>query len=169
MLRIRMIIVIAALCSAATADAGNNRMIGINVLLNQPVDQTLLMDLTTHGQILDVIPEINAVTLRARETELAAIQALPYVTAANPDAPCSFAGGDPPEMCEFCDGASLWNLDAINVIDFDGIRSVPYTGAGVYVAVIDSGLFVNWREYFPEERIATRFARAFGGGGGEQG
>lgn len=27
----------------------------------------------------------------------------------------------------------------------------------------------NWREYFPEERIASQHARAFGGGGGEKG
>jgi subtilisin family serine protease len=39
----------------------------------------------------------------------------------------------------------------------------------VYVAVIDSGLVDSWRQYFPQERIATEYAICFGGGGMEQG
>jgi hypothetical protein len=35
--------------------------------------------------------------------------------------------------------------------------------------VLDTGLLMNWRQYFPEQRIATGYARAFGGGGGEVG
>ena len=48
-------------------------------------------------------------------------------------------------------------------------RVVGYDGAGVYIAVIDTGLPFNWRAYFPEERIAVQYARGFGGGGGERG
>ena len=48
-------------------------------------------------------------------------------------------------------------------------RTVPYDGTGVYVAVLDTGLLDSWRQYFPQERIATQFAKAFNGGGGENG
>jgi hypothetical protein len=48
-------------------------MIGINILLNQPVTDSILQDLGTHGQVLDVISQINGVTLRAQSSELSTI------------------------------------------------------------------------------------------------
>jgi subtilisin family serine protease len=35
--------------------------------------------------------------------------------------------------------------------------------------VLDTGLLSSWRAYFPPERIATQYARAYGGGGGNLG
>jgi subtilisin family serine protease len=134
------------------------QMIGINVRLNQPPSNNILQDLGAHGQVLDVIPQINGVTLRARSSELSTIQALPYVAGANPDATFDLASG-----------TNYWNLDAVNVTDFGTGRVVGYDGTGVYIAVIDSGLPFNWPAYFPEERIAVEFARGFEGGGGERG
>jgi subtilisin len=110
--------------------------------------------------VLDVLPQINGVTLRAQSSELSTIQSLPYVAGANPD-----------EQGDLASGTNYWNLDAVNVTDFGTTppRVVGYDGAGVYIAVIDSGLPFNWRDYFPEERIAVEYARSFGGGGGERG
>ena len=59
--------------------------IGVNVLLKSTVTETLLADLSKHGRVLDVIPEIKAVTLNAEASELPTIQHLSYVAAANPD------------------------------------------------------------------------------------
>jgi len=69
----------------------------------------------------------------------------------------------------FADGLSTWDLDAINVTDFGFDRQVAQDGTGVYVAVLDTGLVKTWRQYFPQERIATEYAICFGGGGGEKG
>jgi subtilisin family serine protease len=144
--------------------------IGINVLLKSAPTDALLADLSRHGTVLNVIPQINAVTLNAEASELPAIQALAYVAAANPDRERSLAqAGDGLPVSDFANGANEWSLDAINVTDAGGGRTVPYDGTGVYVAVIDCGLVTNWRAYFPEERIASPFARSFGGGGGDKG
>jgi subtilisin family serine protease len=68
---------------------------------------------------------------------------------------------------DFADGLSTWDLDAINVTNFGfNNRTVAYNGAGVYVAVLDTGLLPTWRQYFPQERIASQYAATFGGGGG---
>jgi len=53
------------------------------------------------------------------------------------------------------DGYSTWDADAIN------IENVSETGAGVYVAVLDTGLAPNWKDYFPADRIATRLGKGF--------
>lgn len=55
----------------------------------------------------------------------------------------------------FENGRLTWDLDIIDV------EKTEYSGAGVYVAVLDTGLYENWRAYFPEERIATELGRAF--------
>jgi len=52
-------------------------------------------------------------------------------------------------------GYATWDSDMIN------IESVSQTGAGVYVAVLDTGLVPNWRDYFPEARIATALGTGF--------
>jgi len=51
--------------------------------------------------------------------------------------------------------SSTWDADMINV------EAVRETGAGVYVAVLDTGLVPYWRDYFPPERIATHLGTGF--------
>jgi subtilisin family serine protease len=53
---------------------------------------------------------------------------------------------------------STWDSDIINV---EAVFSEGYTGKGVYIAVLDTGLVPNWRDYFPEDRIATHLAKGF--------
>jgi subtilisin family serine protease len=156
-------ILILALTLVSPANA-QGEMIGINVLLNQPPNESILQDLGAHGQVLDVLPQIHGVTIRAQASELSTIQALPYVEGANPDATFDLSSEQ-----DLSDGANHWALDVVNVTDFGTTRTVGYDGEGVYVGVIDSGLPFNWRAYFPEERIAVEFARSFGGGGGNRG
>lgn len=168
----------AALTVLATAPAGNaqpaalspSRMIGINVVLRGDITAQRLADLARYGKVRDVLRPIDALTLQAPASALAAIRALPYVAAANPDAVRNGAPVDTVSVASFAGGLSTWDLDAINVADFGfDHRVVPQDGRGVYVAVLDTGLIDSWRQYFPEERIAEEYARSFGGGGGENG
>lgn len=52
-------------------------------------------------------------------------------------------------------GYPTWDSDMINV------EGVSQTGAGVYVAVLDTGMVPNWRDYFPEERVNTALGTGF--------
>jgi len=52
-------------------------------------------------------------------------------------------------------GYGTWDADMINV------EGLPQTGKGVYVAVLDTGLVPNWRDYFPEGRIGTQAGTGF--------
>ena len=150
--------------------APQDKLIGVNVVLKTGITKAALAELGRFGRVRDEIPVLNAVTMQARESELASIQALSIVASASPDAERKGAPVDTVPATDFMDGLSTWNLDAVNVTDFGfSNRQVAYDGTGVYVAVLDTGLLDSWRQYFPEERIAVGYARSFGGGGGEQG
>ena len=146
-----------------------NLVVGVNVLLKRPIDGAMRVDLGRHGQVLDEMPEINAVAMRAAVSEIPLIRSEACVLEASEDAPRYSAGSHLARIDDCAAGANLWNLDAINVTDFGGGRTVGYDGDGVFVAVLDTGLPHNWREYFPADRIAVNLARTFGGGGGEKG
>jgi len=161
-----VVVLLTATVAVTTADAS----IGINVVLNTEITDDILAELGTHGKVLDLLYEVKALTMKVKASQLPAIQALPYVAAANPDAERHCIPVDTVFVEDFANGLSTWNLDAINVTDpgFDN-RQVEQDGTGVYVAVLDTGLLGTWRQYFPEERIAVEYAKCFGGGGGEKG
>jgi hypothetical protein len=156
----------AAMSFSASAD----RTIGINVLLNTDVTDALVADLSRYGRVGNRLASIDAVTMAIDEANLNAVRALPYVAAASPDAERKGAPVDMVSLTNFSNGFNTWDNDAINVTQIGTLaRQVPYDGAGVYVAVIDTGLLDSWRKYFPEQRIAAQFGKAFNGGGGENG
>src|SRR5256712_1258082 len=156
--------------TTSTAGAANPQAtIGINVLLTGPATAAQLAELDRLGTVYDQIPELNALLIRAQAGQLAAIQALPFVVAANPDAERKGAPVDAVSVSDFVLGRNTWDLDAINVTNLvpgpDNDRTITFDGSGVYVGVLDTGLLDSWREYFPQQRLATRHATAFSGGG----
>ncbi len=89
---------------------------------------------------------------------LAAVRALPFVTSvgedtlkqlsALPAVPVAASAAALP-------GAPYW-LDLI-----DAEQNTAYDGTGVWVAVLDSGFYPNWQDYFDANSILTAYATAF--------
>lgn len=159
--------------SAITAQASTSRTIGVNVALNQDITDAALSELSKYGRVRDQLPSLDAVTMQVSGDQLEALRALPFVASANPDAERSLGPITTAAADNLADGTSSWDLDAMDITDkAPGVngRVLPnYTGESVYVAVLDTGLVQNWQSYFPSARIATEYARSFGGGGGEVG
>ncbi|HEX5015224.1 MAG TPA: S8 family serine peptidase [Candidatus Limnocylindrales bacterium] len=66
------------------------------------------------------------------------------------------AAGDPfARATSTKDGHFTWNTDQID------LEGVSQTGAGVYVAVLDSGLAPNWNDYLPDARVAQELGIGF--------
>ena len=70
-------------------------------------------------------------------------------------APSALAGNPFKTSTTTAGGNETWDSDQINV------ENVSQTGAGVYVAVLDTGLVPNWNDYFPDARIAQELGKGF--------
>lgn len=71
-------------------------------------------------------------------------------------APAVLAGNNPfANVSSTAGGLSTWDGDLVNS------DSVPESGRGVFVAVLDTGLVPNWTDYFPRDRVATRLGKGF--------
>ena len=165
-----VVAVLMVLSASGAFAAPDGQQIGVNVTLRSKVTSAIRAELSAYGTVLDVLEPINALTMLAPVANLSPIRALPYVSAASPDAERSGGPVANIPVSDFADGINIWDLDAINVTDAQSAnRLVAFDGSGVYVAVLDTGLVEDWRSYFPATRIATEYGRAFGGGGGERG
>jgi subtilisin family serine protease len=152
--------------------ANGSGSIGINVVLKAPVTAADRIELAKYGNLMDEIPELNGIRLKARADQLSVIQALPFVKAASPDAERNAIPIDPipASTTNFANGISSWDQDAINVTNFGAGRTLTrYDGTGVNVAILDTGLLPTWRQYFPDARIREQYGIEFAGGGGERG
>ena len=128
--------------SISPALAAKDPVMHINVLLNTEITDEILAELGDFGQVKGKIVEINALTMTFKESQFAALLALPFVKAANPDAERYGSPVETVPVENFADGLSTWNLDVINVTEgpFFGTRIIDETGDGVYIAVLDIGL-----------------------------
>ncbi|MEP7176364.1 MAG: Subtilisin DY, partial [Gemmatimonadales bacterium] len=149
--------------------ASTSGSIGVSVILKAPATAANRTELARYGTLLDEIPELKAIRVRTKASQLAAIQALPFVAAASPDAVRDARPIDAVSVTDFANGLSTWDQDAVNVTDFGAGRTAAYDGSGVYVVILDTGLLPTWRQYFPQERVATQYAKSFGGGGQDHG
>ncbi|HEX6534177.1 MAG TPA: S8 family serine peptidase [Gemmatimonadaceae bacterium] len=153
--------------SPRTTGVASTATVGINVLLRSRPGPAELDQLGRYGTVFDVLPEIDGVIMRGKADQLPAIRSLPFVKMAEQDQQIRAVPPELQNVSDFTGGRSTWNLDAVNVTADTGFatRSVSYTGDGVFVGVLDSGLLPTWRDYFPEDRIATQYATTFIGGG----
>ncbi|MCK4258864.1 MAG: S8 family serine peptidase [Halanaerobiales bacterium] len=95
-------------------------------------------------------PEINSIALTIEEKNIPQLQAVSGVLGVYRD-----------EVVSVEEGEKTWDLD---IIDVEVVHNNTYTdvdGTGVYVAVLDTGLLPNWRDYFPEEKVATEYGVGF--------
>ena len=148
------------------ASRSPNRIIGVNLVFKSAPTPGMITRLGSYGSKIELIPQIKAATMTARASALPSIKALPFVASATEDAVATGSPVDAVAVPDLLGGLSTWDQDVINVTvqPFSSARAVSYTGEGVYVGVLDSGLLDSWRQYFPQERIATQYAKSFGGG-----
>jgi subtilisin family serine protease len=88
-------------------------------------------------------------------TKLDAVRALPFVTSVNEDTIKQLTSVVAAPSGTALPNTPYW-LDLM-----DAEKNTTYDGSGVWVAVLDSGFYPNWRDYFDESQILTQYATAF--------
>jgi len=131
----------------------------IEVVVVGALTDAVIAELGGYGKVTDMYPQIGGVAMDVRQSALGNLKKLPYVTTV----------GDRAERHAYAydGGESTWDLDMMNITDPLTGRAVSQGGEGVYVAVLDTGLVGNWRDYLPEEQVAVEYAKAFSGGGND--
>ena len=131
----------------------------IELVVHGELTDAVVAELETYGKISGRIDAIGGVVMQVSESAVPALAALSFVRQI----------GAPAErfVHDYADGISTWDLDLMNVMDLGVQRVTAYDGTGVYVAVLDTGLVENLRDYLPEERIAVESAKAFNSGQSE--
>ena len=81
-----IVLAILLMTVSAVSAAPTKNQIGINVMLNTSVTNSIIEDLFKHGNVKTILPEINAIAMQAPASELDTIRGLPYVASASPDA-----------------------------------------------------------------------------------
>lgn len=141
---------------------GADPMQQVEVLVNGELTDAMVAELAQFGKISHELRSVGGVAMNVHDSQVADVAGLPFVAQVGAQAMRT--------MHDIAvDGINTWDLDMINVTDGAApeIRSVDYTGKGVYVAVLDTGLVMNWREYLPEQQVAVDLARVFQSGASE--
>ncbi|ASJ00612.1 S8 family peptidase [Thermococcus gorgonarius] len=156
-----LVVLLVSTAAASTASAANgNSPERIFVEVDGPITSGVLDQLKANGlNVLYVFDEIGFVAGIANDKDLKRISRLKFVKNVGEDVQVFATSETLPSASPYGFGRYTWNLDMINVPTVH--EEMGYTGKGVYVAVLDTGLVPNWRDYFEEDRIATEFGRAF--------
>ncbi len=140
------------------AAPSSNRLM---VMTDGEVTAEMLVALGNHSRVLGVVHRYNVVVVNpSKRGGRGAIEGLSFVTHSEPDG------------SRYLSDAGTWDRDIIDVVDVEetGLvgdpdrREVEQNGRGVHVAVIDTGLVMNWRDFISEDKVDTELSRAFIGG-----
>jgi len=127
-----------------------------------PLSEANLAALRFYATIHGVIPRYNIVVVTPRSRwSRAAIRRLPFVAKVETD------------QLRYLTDVGSWDRDVLDVVDVEESsvvgnpdpREVSQTGAGVHVALIDTGLIKEWQIFLDSGRVRTDLARAIMGGG----
>ncbi len=149
---------IPAPASESARQSVSNR---IMVTVRPAITDALLSRLRQYGQVHGWMPRLRLVAMTPTGNNRSAIRSLPFVESVDTD------------QKRYLTDVGTWDRDILDVVDVEesgsigdpDTREVAQTGAGVHVALIDTGLISNWRDFLVEGRVDTSLALTFLGGG----
>ncbi len=157
--------ILALAFAAPTGAAGSPK--GYLIGANAPLTADQVASLQAAGaQVKYVYKNFGGAAAVIADGKVKAVRALSFVTSVNPDTAkqltsVTVEGVPAPVSRAMLSGESAlpgepyW-LDMINAEN-----NTTYDGSGVWVALLDSGFYPNWRDYFNPASVRTDLASAF--------
>ena len=147
--------------AAPTGNSGPAASNRIMVIVRPAITSAILDELGEYGQVHGWLPSLRLVAMTLSGHNRTTLQSLPFVESVSTD------------RQRYLTDVGTWDRDMIDVVDVQesGLvadpdpREVSETGAGVHLALIDTGLIANWRDFLVESRVDPSLAQAFLGGG----
>jgi subtilisin family serine protease len=132
------------------------------VVAKGPLTEKNLAELRAYATVHGVIQRYNIAVVTPKGPQARAM--IPRLT---------FVATVEPDRVRYLTDVGTWDRDVLDVVDVEetssvgdpDAREVAQTGAGVHVALIDTGLIKEWRQFLDSGRVRTDLARSVMGGG----
>ncbi|MET1128514.1 MAG: S8 family serine peptidase, partial [Thermoproteota archaeon] len=149
----------AALLAAGAADGSRGPAI-VELVFSRPVtDADIAKIQKLGGKVIYRLDRINGLAVAIDPKKVDKLAKLSGVREVGLASKVYALGEALPAICSLHGTVLSWNLDMINVPTVH--EEYGLDGSGVYVAVLDTGLEPQWRDYFPEDKIDAEHAAAF--------
>ncbi|MEM2005268.1 MAG: S8 family serine peptidase [Zestosphaera sp.] len=144
----------------AARSEGSRGAVIVEMVFSRPITQEDVSRITKlGGKVIYRFDEINGLAVAVRPENVRVLMTIEGVSEVGPTDVVEALSEVLPGYCESHGTVLTWNLDIINVPTVHEMYGLD--GSGVYIAVLDTGLEPQWRNYFPEDRIASEFGAAF--------
>ncbi len=153
------LLVITLLIPYGPAIAGKNKVI-VEMVFNRPVTSIDLAEIRSlGGRVIYNFENVNGLAVWIDEDRIPDLRSMEGVSDVSPAVTVNPLSESLPSTCVSHGTLLSWNLDMINVPTVH--EEYGLDGTGVYIAVLDTGLEPQWRNYFPAEKIDEKHAAAF--------
>jgi len=158
---ITILLIVALLTSTFTAYTlkAENKVVAEVIFSRSITDRDIALIQSLGGTIIYRFNEINGVAVFISQDKIDDLEKIKGIKKVGIAAKVEVLDEELPSNCSLHGTVLTWNLDIINVPTVH--EEYGLDGSGVYVAVLDTGLEPQWRDYFPEDRIDSEHAAAF--------
>jgi len=154
-----VLIFLPTLSTSIYASKGPDSRVLVEVVAGSDEAFSKALDLArAYGRVVYVFPELRGFAAYVSVDVARKLRSIPGVSAGEAVA-VEALSEKLPSNCSLHGSVLTWNLDMINVPKVH--EEYQLDGSGVYIAVLDTGLEPQWRDYFPEDKVATEFGAAF--------
>lgn len=150
----------AVTVATATKPGESKGVVVVEMVFNRPVTQEDISRIAgLGGRVVYRFDEINGLAVAIKPDGIKDLMSVEGVSEVGLADRVELTSEILPGSCGSHGTVLTWNLDIINVPTVH--ENYGLDGSGVYIAVLDTGLEPQWRNYFPEDRIASEFGAAF--------
>ena len=154
-----MLIIVAGLAfTLSTVEAKGKRV--VELVFSRPItDDDVAKIMRLGGKVVYRFDRVNGLAVAIESNKVGLLENFEGVEEVGLAGKVEALSEVLPSVCGVHGTVLTWNLDLVNVPTVHEVYGLD--GSGVYVAVLDTGLEPQWRNYFPESSIDVEHAAAF--------